>query len=446
MKQFTIICCFLSLFILSMETAIACDNKKENCKGVESKRKDSLKPESIDLQRDIVAKLFKIAADVVNNKIDHKYNYYGDSCGYHLPDDEEKKCVYQGGHSGWDVRTIKAREGIENPLPVNIAFYSLTNGIVILDGRRAEDNTRGEIKFNTIAIYDEDAHKTTFYLHASDVHPSLVKGKEIKVGDPLGWQGDTGSRGAFHVHLEVQEGKAERASAGTKDAGTQTIDPIPYLHESIQNIKITKLSPASNVFDDVQRIEVGVNQRERFYIKAGSDDGIKSISFVVSGYEQWTRRVRNCRFFCRSMAFAVRYRFRAAKEYTVVATITSETGKVVTREWIVTVQRNPGAPSLAKPQVTTLLPNYPNPFNPETWIPYHLATAGDVQIHISDVRGNVVWSLALGHQAVGHYTSQSRAAYWDGRNELGESVASGVYFYTLTVGDFSATRKLLILK
>ena len=433
-----------------METAIACDNKKENCKGVESKREDSLKPESINLQRDIVVKLFKITKDEVNNKIDHQYNYYGDSCGYHLPGDPKKKCVYRGGHAGWDVRTLKERE-IADPLPVNIPFYSLTNGIVILDGRNGEENTKGELKFNTIAIYDEDARKTTFYLHASDVRPSIVKGEVVKIGDPLGEQGDTGSKGAFHVHLEVQKGKVEegdpiRASAGTKDAGTQTIDPIPYLHESIQNIKIIELSPASNDFDDVQRIELDVNQRQKFSIRASSDDGIKSISFVVSGHER-SRRSGTCpRRFCRSGSFSVPYIFRVANEYTVVATIKSEAGKAVTREWIVTVRRNPGAPSLAEPQVTTLLANYPNPFNPETWIPYHLATAGNVQIRISDVRGDVVRSLALGHQAVGHYRSRSRAAYWDGRNDLGESVASGVYFYTLTVGDFSATRKLLILK
>ena len=430
-----------------METAIACENKKENCKGVESKREDSLEPESIDLQREIVVALFKITEDEVNNKIDHKYNYYGDSCDYHRPG--EKKCVYQGGHSGWDVRTRKAWE-IADPLPVEIPFYSLTNGIVILDGSNGKDNTKGEMKYNTIAIYDEDARKTTFYLHASNVDPLLEKGEEVKVGDPLGWQGDTGSKNAFHVHLEVQEGEVEegdfiRASAGTKDAGTQTIDPIPYLHESIQNIKITGLSPAPNDFDDVQRIELDVDQQQKFFIRARSDDGIKSISFVVSGHER-TRRLGICRRFCWSGSFSIKYRFRVAKEYTVVATIKSETGKVVTREWIVIVQRNPGAPSLAEPQVTTLLPNYPNPFNPETWIPYHLATAGDVQIRISDVSGSVVRSLTLGYQAVGHYTSRIRAAYWDGKNDLGESVASGVYFYTLTVGDFSATRKLLILK
>ena len=98
------------------------------------------------------------------------------------------------------------------------------------------------------------------------------------------------------------------------------------------------------------------------------------------------------------------------------------------------------------PKTTVLLPNYPNPFNPETWIPYHLASASEVRVTIYDARGNVVRILDLGHQTAGHYASRNRAAYWDGTNDLGESVASGVYFYTLTAGDFSATRKMLILK
>ena len=98
------------------------------------------------------------------------------------------------------------------------------------------------------------------------------------------------------------------------------------------------------------------------------------------------------------------------------------------------------------PEETKLLPNYPNPFNPETWIPYQLAKPADVTLTIYAVNGQLIRTLALGHQPAGNYQQQSRAAYWDGKNELGEPVASGLYFYTLTAGDFTATRKLLIRK
>ena len=98
------------------------------------------------------------------------------------------------------------------------------------------------------------------------------------------------------------------------------------------------------------------------------------------------------------------------------------------------------------PEETQLLLNYPNPFNPETWIPYQLAKATEVTVSIYSVNGTLVRTLALGHQAAGVYQSKSQAAYWNGRNELGEQVASGVYFYTLTAGDFSATGKMLVRK
>ena len=98
------------------------------------------------------------------------------------------------------------------------------------------------------------------------------------------------------------------------------------------------------------------------------------------------------------------------------------------------------------PQETILLPNYPNPFNPETWIPYQLANSSDVQILIYDTRGIAIRRLALGHQSKGYYTTRSRAAYWDGRNDLGERVATGVYFYQLQTDDMSLMRKMVILK
>ena len=98
------------------------------------------------------------------------------------------------------------------------------------------------------------------------------------------------------------------------------------------------------------------------------------------------------------------------------------------------------------PKETALLPNYPNPFNPETWIPYHLAHAADVMLTIYDTKGVPVRQLDLGHQPAGYYTDRSKTAYWDGRNDRGEQVASGVYFYHLRAGDYTALRRMVILK
>lgn len=102
--------------------------------------------------------------------------------------------------------------------------------------------------------------------------------------------------------------------------------------------------------------------------------------------------------------------------------------------------------TLLTPKETALLPNYPNPFNPETWIPYQLTQPANITISIYTVDGTVIRTLDLGHRPSGIYHDKTRAAYWDGKNSVGEFVASGVYFYTLTAGDFKSTRKMLILK
>ncbi len=98
------------------------------------------------------------------------------------------------------------------------------------------------------------------------------------------------------------------------------------------------------------------------------------------------------------------------------------------------------------PPQNLLLQNYPNPFNPETWIPYQLKSPADVTIYIYDVTGRLVRTLQIGEQPAGFYLSRSQSAYWDGKNNTGEKMANGVYLYRLTAGNFSAVRKMMLLK
>ena len=98
------------------------------------------------------------------------------------------------------------------------------------------------------------------------------------------------------------------------------------------------------------------------------------------------------------------------------------------------------------PAKTVVEHNYPNPFNPETWISYQLAESSEVTVSIYSVDGRLVRKLNLGYQTAGVYQGKGRAAYWDGRNEFGEYVASGVYFYTFVAGNFSAAGKMLMMK
>ena len=98
------------------------------------------------------------------------------------------------------------------------------------------------------------------------------------------------------------------------------------------------------------------------------------------------------------------------------------------------------------PGKTALLPNYPNPFNPETWIPYQLAEDTEITIRIYNASGHVVRTLFIGNRVAGYYLSRSKAAYWNGKNELGEPVASGIYIYELTTPTFKQTRRLVVVK
>ena len=100
----------------------------------------------------------------------------------------------------------------------------------------------------------------------------------------------------------------------------------------------------------------------------------------------------------------------------------------------------------AIPMVTRLLQNYPNPFNPETWIPFQLKEANQVYLTIYDNRGQVIRAIDLGVRQAGIYRSKETAIYWNGRNQVGEPVANGIYFYRLKAGDYQETRKMTILK
>ena len=121
----------------------------------------------------------------------------------------------------------------------------------------------------------------------------------------------------------------------------------------------------------------------------------------------------------------------------------ADDGSAVFRQGIATLEH---LTNTTLPTETVLLPNYPNPFNPETWIPYDLAADADVHIYIYNLKGDSIRQLSLGFQTVGTYRTRSRAAYWDGRNAVGELVASGIYFYTLQVGHAKTTRQMIMRK
>lgn len=129
--------------------------------------------------------------------------------------------------------------------------------------------------------------------------------------------------------------------------------------------------------------------------------------------------------------------------YTITVSSTDASGNTATKDVTVSVPKSQGA---GLPVMAALGRNFPNPFNPETWIPYALAEASPVSIAIYDTKGQCIRKLDLGYQNAGYYLTRESAAYWDGKNESGEKVSSGIYFYTIQAGDFATTKKMVITK
>ena len=195
-------------------------------------------------------------------------------------------------------------------------------------------------------------------------------------------------------------------------------------------------------------------------------------AFVVSGYLGGTQHfngylvtIRNTRtnavmktrvrgnYFAAATA-DLNYRSVVELGDTLELTVTDTHGNIASERFNFTVDPmslanavlNVALDDIGAPKQSLLLQNYPNPFNPETWIPYRLSEDSQVFVSIYDTKGILIRTLSLGYQSAGFYQDQERAAYWDGRNDLGEPVASGVYFYQLVTSAFQQTRRMLIVK
>ena len=369
--------------------------------------------EEADKRDAIVAKLFGFDVDVVDKVTKHEYNGYGCNPNWK----KNGKPVYKyGGHAGWDVKTWDNSNGK--------VFYSLTSGYVTIAGFTDKNENRikdedEEDDFHTIGVYDPDKKKTTLYLHADEVLPCIKEGLFIKKGEPLGIQGDKGSPGAIHVHIEVQPDRKWVSAEGNEDPKRETEDPIDYLYKQVTNIDCDaaeqQIKRDTSVCSKDVNWDCSVDWKDLWLV--WEHIGKSAIDFPQ--YDVNNDRKIN---------------------WNDVLDVFKEFGG---RD---APQATANNSSRFTPNKTALLANYPNPFNPETWMPYQLAKASDVTVTIYAVDGIVVRTLSLGHQPIGIYQDKGRAAYWDGKNALGESVASGVYFYTLIAGDFTATRKMLIRK
>ena len=339
---------------------------------------------------------------ITHDQTKHDYNDY--KCNANLELNGER--VYRGkGHAGWDVVT---KGGAAVP------FYSLTTGKLVapVDGRPDPNNT--------IAVYDKETQMTILYLHARDI---LVKPDEegmVRVGQLLGTQGDTSHREiGVHVHIEVQEGEIHEGEVirAAPWANEKTTNPITYLYKNQDLYKNWA----------VHTREQGggsPNEYEQFDVNRDGHVNVLDLLEVLRNVGKDNR-----------------------------ACDVNDDEKVDFADCDAINDHLNGSSAALTPSVQDLperrmrlLTNYPNPFNPETWIPYQLAQSADVSISIHAADGMKVRTLDIGPRAAGLYLQRNHAAYWDGKNEFGEEVASGLYFYTLSAGDFSTTRSMVIMR
>ena len=262
-----------------------------------------------------------------------------------------------------------------------------------------------------------------------------------------------------HVHVEVRLGRHEVSASGA----VQSTRPIAYLHQSIVE---NQFAPTDvnrdgqvDLYDATLVVENFGKNDSQFDINGDGIIGIKDLAEIVTYLRIFLRDIRYCALVPRSPVH------NRSQHATIGADLVSDGNMRVSQEtvqqWLTILhQTDDGsltfkeAIALLKtllyptlPKKTTLFANYPNPFNPETWMPYYLATGADVTITIYDATGSLVRQLNIGYQVPGYYTTRNRAAYWNGTSETGESVASGIYYYTLTTGNNnSVTRKMVILK
>ena len=289
--------------------------------------------------------------------------------------------------------------------------------------RSVAENTASGTNIGTaVAATDSDSDDTlTYTLGGTDAASfSIVSTSgQLQTNAALDYETKT----SYSVTVSVSDGNGESDSITVTINVTDVNETGATVSTNITTCSVSHKS--GNVYDVTIAGTVTGNRNVRFLIVHGyvNDDpdeiGRDSVGFLDAG---------------------------ETKNFSITGTWTHD-GSTSQECSVVLTYQTLGAPSAQSlPAKTALLSNYPNPFNPETWIPYQLAKPSDVTITVYDIRGRVVRTLILGHQTAGVYRSRSKAAYWDGKNEFGEAVASGVYFYRLTAGDFSATRKMLIRK
>ena len=351
----------------------------------------SLTGSSVDRLVPIVQNATSVAVDMARGRV-----YWAEQTGNH------SGRIRSANRNGTNVQLVKELTSAPRRLAIDTA-----------NGRLYLTNSRGKVQ--------------RMNLNGSGFQPDLV----VNLASPLGIAVDAAG-GKVYWTEQTGDNSGRIRRANLNGSNVQLVKELTSAPQGLAVDPSNGTLYLTNAWGKVQRMNLnGSDFQPNFIVNLDSPQGIAVD--VVGRKIYWTEegKIRRANLNGNSRQDVARGLGTPISIALGVATV-----------------RAPSAPAAAAavPNTTALHPNYPNPFNPETWIPYQLATAADVTVTIYDLRGVRIRQLAFGHQPAGVYQSRSRAAYWDGRNSLGEPVASGLYFYTLTAGDFTATRKLLIRK
>ena len=384
----------------------------------------------------------------------HDYNNHGCRNDWGIPG-------YDGGHSGWDVQTVSvATFASENEF-----FYSLTEGIVVKAGA---DDPRPD-PFNTIAVFSSIAGSkengiTTLYLHARET--CVYLGQKVYVGTRLGIQGNMGVHRdpddfhlyegiehsyREHVHIEIRNGRHSTSARGA----VVTRDPIDYLHNWVVNRDPVDPPETADINkdgfidpDDAGLIIIHLKKNPDQFnpdldVNRDKIVDLSDVLVIVDIIYDYLCKLKEEKLEVNNAPSKLTQSHQRTVQnlLNVVREINDDSleykHRIAMLEQLLIMKI---------PRRTMLLANYPNPFNPETWIPYQLAHDSDVNIKIYNSAGMLIRQFDIGYQRAGDYTSQNLAVHWDGRSDIGERVASGVYFYTFFSKDYTATRRMVILK
>ena len=349
--------------------------------------------------------------------------------------------------------TITADDGKDGSVSINVTVIvtDVDEAPVFTDGSSttrsiAEHTASGTNIGTAVAATDPDGDTLTYFLSGTDVTSFSIDTEtgQLQTKAALDYEKKT----SYSITITVYDGEVALAGEDEYNGNSASITVTVNVTNVNETPVFTDGSSATRSV--VQNAAANTNIGSPITASVQGTDLTHTYEIIPTGHyiaqvgiigsfsiDSNTGQLKTKVIILIDVGISLKFKVKASNSAGGSATI-PVTVNVVAAGSAPTVQQTPAN--------TALLANYPNPFNPETWVPYQLSKSANVSLTIYNMKGEMVRQLALGHKAAGNYLSRSRAIHWDGKNQSGEKVATGVYFYRFAAGNFSATRKMLIIK